>query len=425
MTNIITVRLEDTHRRPNARPLDRALVDEITESIGLIGFMPNEALTLRRDGDIYWVVDGGHRREAAIQAGMTEVPALVEDYDDERVLTIEGALNLQRADTAAERWARAQQFMALGVGISERNIAVATGLQFDEQAKARKVLAKLADPTAAEDLTLDQAMAAHEFLDDDEAFARIMDAGVNWENVYGDIKRERVVAEKVAEAEEVIRKAACQLITSDDIRNDVHQYITQTDASKGAPAGAEFARLDAYGMTVYITWYKVRGEQTTIEDEQRTQERQEYEERMAKLDAARALRMEFLAKCLSDPDVIFIGATALKEFAESYWFDAESEYIGKTSIADELEVATGFLPSIYAALLSEVDDCSVLAMKAPKAYHAISYGEQVIAYFAALEASGYQPSEAEEAALETITGTVAKDKDDAYDEADADGEVAE
>ena len=153
------IRLEDMHPRDNARAIDPKLVAEIAESIKLIGFRPDKAIIVVRDGDLYWVVDGEHRRQAALAAGLEEAPAIIETLDDSDVLTFEGALNVQRPDTQQERWARAQQFLLLGAAVKPEQVAVATGISITNWPKVKKASAYVGDQTAFEDMNEAWAIA--------------------------------------------------------------------------------------------------------------------------------------------------------------------------------------------------------------------------------------------------------------------------
>lgn len=343
MTDIITIRVEDTHLRPNARPIDQKLVDEITESIQLVGFLPSKAVDVRRDGDIYWIVDGGHRRAAAIAAGVTEIPAVVDCLDDAGVLTVEGAANLQRPDTDQERWARAQEFFALGEAATPQAIAVATGIDVDAQAKARRVLKKLADPCAAEDVTLDQALAADEFADDDEAFAAIMNAGANWQQVVRNIESERKAAEVREKAEQLIAKEGCELIDRHS-RGDLAyfgQSVVYLSSDAEMPAfskSATHAAVDTFGSVAYVYWYGEAVKQAVDTEVQarREQEDRERAEFKEGLEIARAARYDFLNSLLqlALPNALARVITKAVR-SEEHYFEPDAVAVAEMLDADE------------------------------------------------------------------------------------------
>lgn len=407
MTEITTVRLEDIHRRPNARPLDAKLVGQITESVRLVGFMPSKAIDVRKDGDIYWIIDGGHRHAAAKAAGLEEVPVVVEVLDASGVLLVEGAANLQRPDTEEERWARAQEFFTLDVETSSRQIALATGIDAEAQAKARKVLRKLADPVAAEDLTLDQAIAAHEFIDDDAVFDEIMNAGANWQRVYGDAeyRRKNEAVRKAAEA--VIVEAGCTLI--EEAEPGSMLYLQQTHSESGlVPDGAQYASVKVYGHHAYISWYRDRDDAAEAEANATDEaERKAEDEARAQRQADKARRIEFVRDELASDDLL----PGLVEFAHDQWSR------GRTADADELAGSPladvkSFLLRVVAAILSSVNSDVVWLGNNT---HAIEYNEEeatdAAEYLELLQASGYELSDGEKSLYERLVSAGARPDD--------------
>lgn len=401
MTETTTIRVEDAHPRPNARPLDDELVGRIAESIRLIGFSTADPVVVRREGDIFWVVDGGHRCAAAKLAGLEEVPAVVEDLDDAGVLTYEGSLNLQRPDTEEERWARAQQFFALGEAATPKQIEVATGVDLEAQNKARRVLKKLNDPVAQEDLTLEQAMAAHEFLENDKAFKKIMNAGANWKSTYDGLSRERVLKEQKAKALEIITAAGCEVIKSSKM--DEHRYLSQQRWDASAPKSAKYAKFDAYGTTLYITWYGIPGKQKA--DPEAEKRRKQEEKRKAELDTAKAKRLEYVREHLSllSGDV----TSDLVEFTEKAWEDGRAADAHKLEETPLAEVA-GFRQRVAASIVLVAE--SELAWIGDRPTHVNSYPRDArlaVDYIDALQSTGYEPCKAEKAVVDALTKALA------------------
>lgn len=420
MTDIITVRVEDTHLRPNARPISQELVDEITESIQLVGFLPSKAVDVRRDGDIYWIIDGGHRRAAAIAAGVTEIPAVVDCLDDAGVLTVEGAANLQRADTEEERWARAQQFFALGEAATPQAIAVATGIDVETQAKARRVLKKLADPTAAEDVTLDQALAADEFADDDEAFGAIMTAGANWYGVFRQYKDEqkRLAAHDIAK--QAIEDAGCKVIERSEA--GLYNYLGQAPASHEPRTGATHATYDVYDSTPYINWYRERGEE--IVDLKAQAQREEADRKRAEfnagIDAAREARHAFLGELLGLALPAGIASVIAKLlYADTRYFEPDFDTVAKMLGADEagLEVMLTASPTVLlvGAFVEWRDNMAFTALNSTMSIDEDD-AQLLLEWMDALQSAGYEPTEFEATliakARETVAAEAAGDGDE-------------
>jgi hypothetical protein len=162
-----------------------SLVAEIAESIKLVGFLPSRAIEVRASGNRYVIVDGQHRVEAAKLAGLTEIPAAIEQSDEATALTYEGLLNLQRPDTPAERYSRLQDFLDLGDAAEPRQVAAATGVPVDVQVRVRRVRSLVNDPVAIRDQgSLDRLLAIDEFADDPAAVDAILHASEkDWQSV--------------------------------------------------------------------------------------------------------------------------------------------------------------------------------------------------------------------------------------------------
>lgn len=409
MTEITTVRVEDVYPRPNARQLDGTLVKQITQSISLIGFSPADPVVVRRDGDIYWIVDGGHRTAAAKAAGLTEIPAVVEDLDDAGVLTYEGALNLQRPDTEEERWARAQQFFALGESAIPAEIALATGIDQDRQARVRRVITRLNDPVAAEDVTLEQALKAHEFLDDEDAFKAIMNAGAKWSQVYYRFDSSRKQAALIEHARGIIEAAGAELVQE---TTDAMHYLTGGDT---APEGAKWATVRAYSSSYcQISWY---GDADVEADKEAAAQREAEAERRAELDHAALRRLEFLTEHLTERK--YALHPALVELACAMW---EDESVADVSdIPESLTGLAGYPGRFYAALLGDMERlaANIIGGHIGGNYYAKNSAPDIVAYYDALAASGYEPTEVETARLAYISALI-EPQDEPDEEADDD-----
>lgn len=425
MSEITTVRLEDVHRRENARELDMKLVGEITESMKLIGFAPQEAITVRKDGDIYWIVDGGHRVAAALEVGLEEVPATIENLDDAGVLTYEGSLNLQRPDTEEERWARAQEFMALGDAATPQQIAVATGVSIEDQRKAFRVLRKLADPVAAQDVDFDQALAAHAFIDDDEAYNRVINAGRNWEQVARDIETERKAEVAKAEAVQILRERGLELFEGpDDWRDSGLAYVCQRPVSMDMPEDATYAFISMYGANPYVEYYRPRTEPVVDAEAEAKREAAERAraEFIAERDAAALRRFEWVKSYLRQVEAVLPSVELTEVLASMLTDEAYAEYNDYTVDRDIIEAITPDEPSavarMYAALVSIVENHAFLNTATihtlPDVYEALL----TVAYLSAIQASGYDLTEWERDYFRAAEATLREAEEEAEGEGD-------
>ena len=417
MAQIITVPVEDLHPRPNARALDAGLVTDLTQSMCVIGFSPAKPVVVRKDGGMYWIVDGGHRVAAARAAGITEIPAEVEDIDEAGVLTREGALNLQRPDTEEERWTRAQEFFLLG-DVSPEAVEIATGIKAEAQPKLRSVLKKLNDETAAEDVSLEQAMAAHEFLGDDEAFAAIMNAGTNWRGKFYSLttarkfrtERDRLMAIIEAVGVEVVEAGQYGMVDS-----SVWHYCGRGDDK---PEGATGARVEGNENSGYahVIWYEPAGEDKAAAERAAAAEARDAHQ--SSIKAAASIRREFVLAYLSgESDSL---SNALRDFAVSAWEDGITAEVGAIDPEDEFNsiqswgALKGFNSRVYASILAEIDTHIPFASVD---YYRNLYAAQSVAYFAALTECGYEPSAVEEQELNLLVEWLAaRDTEEADDE---------
>ena len=98
---------------------------ELAESISTHGVI--QPLLVRARGDRYQLVAGERRFRAASLAGLTEVPALIEEMTDQKQLEIALIENIQREDLNAMEEARAYQTLVDLYSMSQEEVAHAVG----------------------------------------------------------------------------------------------------------------------------------------------------------------------------------------------------------------------------------------------------------------------------------------------------------
>ena len=93
-----TVSIERIHPNPNQprTHFNETQLQELSESIRLNGIL--QPLLVRKDKDGYEIIAGERRYQAAKIAGLTELPVIVKDVDDQQVLELALIENLQRSD---------------------------------------------------------------------------------------------------------------------------------------------------------------------------------------------------------------------------------------------------------------------------------------------------------------------------------------
>jgi ParB family chromosome partitioning protein len=100
-------------------------LEELAQSIRANGII--QPLVVRRTGDRYQLVAGERRWRAARLAGMTEVPAIVQDFPDDRLLEITLIENIQREDLNPIETAQAFERLARELHLSHEEIGHRTG----------------------------------------------------------------------------------------------------------------------------------------------------------------------------------------------------------------------------------------------------------------------------------------------------------
>ena len=104
---------------------DAGRIQELANSIEANGII--QPLIVRRKGDRYELIAGERRLRAARIAALDEVPAIVQDYADNRLLEIALVENIQREDLNPIETAQALERLAREMNLSHEDIAGRTG----------------------------------------------------------------------------------------------------------------------------------------------------------------------------------------------------------------------------------------------------------------------------------------------------------
>ena len=104
---------------------DAARLEELANSIETNGII--QPVLVRRKGASYELIAGERRLRAAKLAGLVEVPALVQDYADDRILEIALIENIQREDLNPMETAHALERLQTEMHLSHEEIAARTG----------------------------------------------------------------------------------------------------------------------------------------------------------------------------------------------------------------------------------------------------------------------------------------------------------
>jgi len=104
---------------------DNSRIEELAKSIQTNGII--QPLIVRKKGDRMELIAGERRLRAARLAGLAEVPAVIQDYADDRILEIALVENIQREDLNPIETAHALERLAREMNLSHEEIAERTG----------------------------------------------------------------------------------------------------------------------------------------------------------------------------------------------------------------------------------------------------------------------------------------------------------
>ena len=126
---------------------DPAALDDLTDSVREHGVI--QPLTVRRLSSGYYQIIAGERRwRAAKQAGLSEIPAVVIEADDRKVLELGLIENLQRADLDPMEEAEGYETLMKTYGMTQDEVARRMGKSRPAVANALRLLS-LPEPVRA------------------------------------------------------------------------------------------------------------------------------------------------------------------------------------------------------------------------------------------------------------------------------------
>lgn len=131
---IVNVRIDEIipNRFQPRLAFDEKELNELADSIKMHGII--QALVLRRIGDKYEIIAGERRYKASVLAGLTQVPAVIMNIDDQKSAEVAVVENLQRKDLTAIEEAQSykkildmgyltQEELATRMGVAQSTIA--------------------------------------------------------------------------------------------------------------------------------------------------------------------------------------------------------------------------------------------------------------------------------------------------------------
>ena len=124
-TNTVPLALIDPNPLQPRSVFDPAKLAELSASIQVNGII--QPLIVRRKGDRFELVAGERRLRASKLAGLAEVPVVIQDYADQRLLEIALVENIQREDLNPIETAQALDRLGKESILSHEEIAQRTG----------------------------------------------------------------------------------------------------------------------------------------------------------------------------------------------------------------------------------------------------------------------------------------------------------
>jgi ParB family chromosome partitioning protein len=158
-------RLEISKIRPNPRQprqaFDEASLDELARSLRMQGVLQPVVVRPLQDGR-FELIAGERRWRAAQRAGIHQIPALVRDVPDERLLELALIENLQREELNAIEEAEAYRVLIDDLQLTQNEVAERVGKQRTTVSNALRLLglpASVKDMVRAGSITMGHARA--------------------------------------------------------------------------------------------------------------------------------------------------------------------------------------------------------------------------------------------------------------------------
>ena len=117
----INISLVEPNRNQPRKEFDKESLSELANSIKQYGIL--QPIIVQKNGDMYAIIADERRWRAAKEAGLTEVPVIVRDYDKQKVMEISIIENIQREDLNPIEEAMAYQSLMEEYGLKHDELA--------------------------------------------------------------------------------------------------------------------------------------------------------------------------------------------------------------------------------------------------------------------------------------------------------------
>ena len=146
--------IEPNPRQPR-QDFDPLALEELAQSIRENGVIT--PITLRKTGDTYQIIAGERRWRASRLAGLTEIPAIVLDVDEDAAYALALIENLQREDLNPMEEAEGYRRLTQELGLTQEQAAQRVGRSRPAVANALRLLSL---PKSVETLLRDKQLSA-------------------------------------------------------------------------------------------------------------------------------------------------------------------------------------------------------------------------------------------------------------------------
>lgn len=158
---IVRISSVEPNRSQPRKTFEKEKIDELAQSIRENGVL--QPLIVRENGrNRYQIISGERRWRASKLAGLEEVPVIVRDLDEQKVLEVALIENLQREDLNAVEEARGYKNLMENFGLTQEQIAERVSKSRPAVANAMRILAlpdEILDMVESGELTSGHARA--------------------------------------------------------------------------------------------------------------------------------------------------------------------------------------------------------------------------------------------------------------------------
>ena len=153
----VGIRLSDIEPNPRQprQDFDPIALEDLAQSIRENGVIT--PITLRKTGDTYQIIAGERRWRASRLAGLTEIPAVVLDVDENTAYALALIENLQREDLNPMEEAEGYRRLTQELGLTQEQAALRVGRSRPAVANALRLLSL---PKSVEALLRDKQLSA-------------------------------------------------------------------------------------------------------------------------------------------------------------------------------------------------------------------------------------------------------------------------